>query len=53
MQRRVPDCSRLHALIGFSPKHSLDDIINAVIADQLDADQLDQAGFSSHQPVAG
>jgi UDP-glucose 4-epimerase len=48
MQRRVPDCSRLQELIGFSPKHSLDDIINAVIADQLD-----QAGFSSHQPVAG
>jgi UDP-glucose 4-epimerase len=47
MERRVPDCSRLHALIGFSPQHSLDDIINAVIADQLD-----QAGFTAHQPIA-
>lgn len=48
MQRRVPDCSRVHALIGFSPRHSLDDIIDSVIADQLD-----QAGFTERQPVAG
>jgi UDP-glucose 4-epimerase len=48
MERRVPDCSKLQALIGFIPRHSLDDIINAVIADQLD-----QAGLSTRQSVAG
>lgn len=32
MLRRVPDCSRLHAEIGYAPRHHLDDIIDAVVA---------------------
>lgn len=32
MQRRVPDCSRIHDLIGYQPEHRLDDIIDAVVA---------------------
>lgn len=48
MERRVPDCSRLHELIGYVPTHSLDDSINAVIADQLE-----QVNFAVEQPVAG
>lgn len=35
MQRRVPDCTRARQLIGFRPSRSLDDIIQAVMADQL------------------
>lgn len=31
MWRRVPDCSRAQALIGFRPSRTLDDIIRAVI----------------------
>lgn len=31
MQRRVPDCSKLNALIGYRPRYSLDDIISSVI----------------------
>ena len=34
MQRRVPDTTRAHELVGFRPTHSLDDIIDAVVADQ-------------------
>jgi UDP-glucose 4-epimerase len=34
MQRRVPDTTRAHDLVGFRPTHSLDDIIDAVVADQ-------------------
>jgi UDP-glucose 4-epimerase len=34
MQRRVPDCTLAHGLCGFSPRRSLDDIIEAVIEDQ-------------------
>jgi len=34
MQRRVPDTTRAHELVGFAPTHSLDDIIDAVAADQ-------------------
>jgi len=34
MQRRVPDTTRAHELVGFAPTHSLDDIIDAVVADQ-------------------
>lgn len=30
MERRVPDCSRLTALTGFTPQRRLDDIIDAV-----------------------
>ncbi len=48
MERRVPDCSRLHELIGYAPTHSLDDSINAVIADQLE-----HVNFAVEQPVAG
>lgn len=32
MERRVPDCSRLHALTGFQPRHDLDAIIDTVVA---------------------
>jgi UDP-glucose 4-epimerase len=35
IQRRVPDCSRARRQIGFVPRHSLDDIIHAVAAEQL------------------
>ena len=34
MQRRVPDTARAHDLVGFRPTHTLDDIIDAVVADQ-------------------
>ncbi len=34
MERRVPDTSRAHKLVGFAPTSDLDDIIRAVIADQ-------------------
>ena len=34
MERRVPDTSRAHELVGFAPTSDLDDIIRAVIADQ-------------------
>jgi UDP-glucose 4-epimerase len=34
MQRRVPDTTRVHDLIGFEPTHELDDIIARVIEDQ-------------------
>ena len=32
MMRRVPDTAKAHELVGFSPKHSLDDILRDVIA---------------------
>jgi UDP-glucose 4-epimerase len=32
MQRRVPDISRLHTLIGWHPQHTLDEILHSVIA---------------------
>jgi UDP-glucose 4-epimerase len=35
MQRRVPDCSRIIELLGFAPKHSVNDIIDAVVADEI------------------
>ncbi|GAA4615519.1 NAD-dependent epimerase/dehydratase family protein [Saccharopolyspora hordei] len=35
MQRRVPDCSLARELIGFRPRRSLDDIIRAVIDEQV------------------
>jgi UDP-glucose 4-epimerase len=31
MPRRVPDLSKIHAMIGYEPKHNLDDILNDVI----------------------
>jgi len=34
MPRRVPDISKVHALIGFEPKVKLDEILRLVIADQ-------------------
>ncbi|MCA9410321.1 MAG: GDP-mannose 4,6-dehydratase [Candidatus Omnitrophica bacterium] len=34
MQRRVPDLSRIHALLGYEPKHDLEDILEDVIAEQ-------------------
>jgi UDP-glucose 4-epimerase len=35
MQRRVPDTTRAHNLVGFKPTVGLDDIIRYVIEDQL------------------
>jgi UDP-glucose 4-epimerase len=35
LQRRVPDCSLARELIGFRPGRDLDDVIDAVAADQL------------------
>ena len=32
MQRRVPDTSRLHTLIGWQPQHTLDEILRSVVA---------------------
>ena len=37
MQRRVPDCTLAHGLVGFASARTLDDIIGAVIEDQLTA----------------
>jgi UDP-glucose 4-epimerase len=34
LQRRVPDCGKAQALIGFQPRRSLDDILRSVIAEQ-------------------
>ncbi|WP_409462966.1 NAD-dependent epimerase/dehydratase family protein [Amycolatopsis sp. GA6-003] len=34
MQRRIPDCTRAYNHIGFVPTRSLDDIIDAVVADR-------------------
>ena len=31
MQRRVPDLARIHSIIDYIPRHSLDDILNRVI----------------------
>ncbi|MBB5157831.1 NAD-dependent epimerase/dehydratase family protein [Saccharopolyspora phatthalungensis] len=35
MQRRVPDCTRARELVDFRPDHSLEDIISAVIDEQV------------------
>jgi UDP-glucose 4-epimerase len=40
MQRRVPDCTLARGLVGFEPARTLDDIIGAVIEDQLTAATL-------------
>ncbi|GAB4080171.1 NAD-dependent epimerase/dehydratase family protein [Modestobacter muralis] len=32
MERRVPDCSRIRDLIGWTPRHDLDAIVDAVVA---------------------
>jgi UDP-glucose 4-epimerase len=34
MQRRIPNCAKAHQQIGFTPRHTLSDIIEAVIADK-------------------
>jgi UDP-glucose 4-epimerase len=34
MQRRIPDCNRAYNQIGFVPTRTLDDIIDAVVADR-------------------
>ncbi|WP_243788241.1 NAD-dependent epimerase/dehydratase family protein [Saccharopolyspora gloriosae] len=40
LQRRVPDCGKARALIGFQPTRTLDDIIRAVIDEQTRAAQV-------------
>jgi len=37
MERRVPDCTLARGMVGFASAHTLDDIIGAVIEDQLTA----------------
>jgi UDP-glucose 4-epimerase len=37
MERRVPDCSRVRDLIGWTPRHDLDAIIDAVVASRRPA----------------
>ena len=32
MPRRVPDLSKIRAMIGYEPKHALDDVLRDVIA---------------------
>jgi len=34
MQRRIPDCTLARTLCGFTPRRTLDDIVEAVISDQ-------------------
>ena len=34
--RRVPDTSKVHALLGWKPTHSLDDILHETIARMRD-----------------
>jgi nucleoside-diphosphate-sugar epimerase len=31
MPRRVPDLTKLKGLVGFTPRHSLDDVLTSVI----------------------
>ena len=33
MERRVPDCTKLRSLVGWSPRHSLKDILQGTIAE--------------------
>jgi UDP-glucose 4-epimerase len=40
MQRRVPDCTLARGLVGFEPARTLDDIVAAVIEDQITAATL-------------
>jgi UDP-glucose 4-epimerase len=37
MERRVPDCTLARGLVGFESTRTLDEIIGAVIEDQLTA----------------
>lgn len=37
MLRRIPDCTRARTLCGFTPRRTLDDIVEAVIEDQEDS----------------
>ena len=34
MQRRVPNLKKIDEMIGFKPRHNLDQIIDSVIEDQ-------------------
>lgn len=34
MERRIPDCAKARAAVGFAPSHTLDDIVAAVIAER-------------------
>ena len=36
MPRRVPDLSKIHKLIGYSPRVDLDEIVDKVIAEALE-----------------
>jgi len=43
MQRRVPDCTRARELVGFEPRRALDDIVRAVVDEQLRAAEREPA----------
>ena len=34
MRRRIPDLGKVRRLIGYEPKHDIDDILHDVMADQ-------------------
>jgi UDP-glucose 4-epimerase len=48
MRRRVPDITRIHDLIGYSPRHTLDQILIDVLADRQSRDRSTTFHFSSH-----
>jgi UDP-glucose 4-epimerase len=49
MYRRVPDTAKIEGLIGWTPTHTLDDIIGEVVAHQMageaDVSESDLAGM--------
>lgn len=44
IRRRVPDLTRIRQAIGFEPRHTLDDIIDAVAEHQRDLERRDSPG---------
>ena len=36
MQRRIPDTTRIRTLLGWKPRHTLDEILHAVVAYERD-----------------
>ena len=50
MERRVPNCDRVRGLIGWTPAHDLDDIIDSVVAYQTGSTGAARGG--RHERVA-
>jgi UDP-glucose 4-epimerase len=50
MERRVPNCDRIRALTGWTPRYSLDDIIDSVTAFERDRDDAQAEAGSSFLP---